>query len=760
MNDRQKRLWEYYKVHEAAPPYNQDLLRDVAMMHALETPDRNIAELRAATVLELTRITPFVLEDDALITGHFMCMIWMAGAENRDATKDAEILRKYGIELSPTEVRRRRETAFAFGGRPATGPGSFSSEMTSGFQSMTPSGQWVSYPIWGLGHIENHSVRGYAKLLAMGFGGLKREVESAMATLNPWSVDYVEHEAFYKSQLLMCDAGLTLGRRYAELARKRGDSLLEKNCLAVEEGAKSFREAVQLLWFGHVLTCAEDGINANSIGRLDQFLWPYYQRDVQAGNCSPELAHELMVDLAMKLYHPYDVQAITLGGAKPEDGTTACNELTGIILDATEDFGQLRDLSMRVTRDMPQEILEKAAKLVLRGGGIPFFFNDECFIPALSERGVELKDARDYSPIGCVELTIPGKANSRAVSGWFSMLKILGLTIHGGFDLFSKTQSPITCPKLEEYADFDEFYQTFLRNIDFYAHSMVYGMRRGELRQRNIGPQPCFSLLTEGCLEKGRDITARGAKYNWHSICLMGVPNVADSLFALRKLVFEEKSVSPAELRKALAEDFADNEALRLKLLNGVPKYGNGVQEVDDLASQVANYFIDLMDECSEKDSGMFVHLFSFLHNVYAGMAVAATPDGRRAWEPFAYSLSAAPGRDRSGVTRMLESLAKLPHRKAAGGSAAIIDLHPDFFGDAEEAPKLLASIIRTAFFSLGVGQLQWNVVSAEKMIQAQNDPEHYGNLQVRVAGYSQMFKYIERNLQNHLIARHKHTSA
>ena len=755
MNNRQKALLERYKRHEAFPDYNQDLLRDVAMFRAQEVPLRTIAQLRAATVLELTRITPFELEDNAIIAGQYMNMRWQAGMEGRDEAKDAQILRKFGVDASPSEVRRRREAVFK--GRPATGPGDPSSEMAESATFHLPAG-WGINEFQGIGYVENHSVRGYARLLAKGFGGLMRDVQAVMDAQNKWSLGFVEHEAFYKSQLLVCEAGLTLGRRYAELAKSKGDAALADNCLSVEDGAKTFSQAVQLLWFGHLITCTEDGINANSIGRLDQLLWPYYEKDKAEGRCNPEQAKELMVDLAIKFYHDYDVQAITLGGSRPEDGKTACNELTAIILDATADFGELRDLSLRVTRDMPYEILEKAASLVLRGGGIPFFFNDECFIPALANRGIELEDARDYAPIGCVELTIPGKADSHAVSGWFNTLKILDLTIHGGYDLFKKQQSRVSCPKLEEYASFDDFFQAFWKNVVFFAHSMVYVMRRGEIQQRNDGPQPFFSLLTENCLEKGRDITARGAKYNWHSICLMGVPNVADSLYALKRFVFEEKSIDPAKLRASLADNFADEDFLRQQLLNGAQKYGNGCQEVDDIAACIAKDFIALMDEASEPESKMFVHLFSFYENVFAGTAVSATPDGRKSGTPFAYSLSAAPGQDKTGITRMLESLAQMPHKDAAGGSAAIIDLHPDFFGNADEAPRLLATLVKTAFFSLGVGQLQWNVVSAERMIQAQNDPERYGNLQVRVAGYSQKFKFIDRKLQDHLIARHKHT--
>ena len=336
---------------------------------------------------------------------------------------------------------------------------------------------------------------------------------------------------------------------------------------------------------------------------------------------------------------------------------------------------------------------------------------------------------------------------------------MLELTIHGGYDVFHKRQTFIHCKKLEEYGTFEEFYRAYTANMEYLAERMVYFCRRGEFSQREFGAQILFSLLTDDCVHNGREINDRGAHYNWHSICLMGIPNTADSMMVLKKEIFETHHWDAAEFRKMLEADFEGHETERLQLKNSIPKYGNGIQEVDDLAARLGRDFIAIMDRLSEPGSQFFVHLFSFLQNVYAGQKIAATPDGRHSGESFAYSLSAAPGNDKTGVTRMLESLGRQPHEEAAGGSAAIIDLHPSLFKNGVDGPKLLSELIRTAFFKLGVGQLQWNVVTAEDMQRAQDDPEHYGNLQVRVAGYSQMFKLIERNLQNHLIARHKHES-
>ncbi|MBP5638996.1 MAG: hypothetical protein J6X55_05940 [Victivallales bacterium] len=749
MNDRQRHLLDRYKAMNGAHSrLDISLTRDAAEWFALKDGILTQGECRAKTLLELTRLTPLELEDDSLLAGVHLQWIFNAGREDRDAVADAKALEALGCTMFPVELFKKRNV------QPHVFPNSHGGQPSEGFAN----GTWRDMnPFMGIGWMENHTVKGYDRLLAKGFGGLKADVQSAMNSRAPECSDYVRSESFYRALLAVCDAGFTLGKRYAELAKAAGNQELAKWCLSVENGAQSFGGAVQLLWFGHLLSCAEEGIiNANSIGRLDQLLIPFYRKDIANGSLTIEKAHELMVDFAIKLYQDYDVQATTIGGTAP-DGSCACNELTDIILNATEDFGHLRDLSFRIHPDTPAPLLEKACRMVAHGGGIPFFFNDTCFIHALNARGISLEDARNYSPIGCVELTIPGRAVSRAVSGWFSLLKVLELTIHGGYDVAKKHQTPLHCKKLEEYGSYDEFYRTFMDNVDIIARRMVYFCRKGEFRQREFGAQNMFSLLTDDCISKGREINDRGAHYNWHSICLMGVPNTADSLMALKQNVFTSGRFSAKDLRVMLENDFDGHETERLLLKKEVPKYGNGIAEVDDIAAELSRSFIAIMDRVSEPDSRFFVHLFSFLQNVHSGHGIGATPDGRHAGESFAYSLSAAPGCDLSGITRMLGSLSRQPHDEAAGGSAAIIDLHPNLLNDAENGPRLLADLIRTAFFKLGVGQLQWNVVTAEDMLRAQRDPEHFGTLQVRVAGYSQMFKLIDHDLQNHLISRHKH---
>ena len=618
-----------------------------------------------------------------------------------------------------------------------------------------------------LGWIENHSIRDYAKVLRLGFENIRLEVEARLAEADITDPDYGRQENFWSAALWVCDAGARLGRRYAELAGDLADACddveevgrLRRMAAACQrvpaQGARTLFEAVQALWLAHILTCGEDGINANSIGRLDQILQPYYEADVRAGRITRDGAVALMAELACKLYLEYDVQAITLGG-QDRAGDCAVNEMSWIILEATEQVGFVRDLSVRLAPDTPAPFVDRCAELVARGGGIPYFFNDSCFVDALADHGIDPVDARDYAPIGCIELTIPGKANPHAVSGWFSVAKCLELALFDGKDPRTGEQLGPRTGLLSDFTSYEQLLAAVRAQMAFFAKQLVYHVNRGELAQREGGPLPCWSVLTDDCIQRGRDITDGGAIYNYHSICLLGLANAADSLMALGKLVFEEGRVDAGELLAALRADFEGAEELRQVLLRGAPKYGNDVAEVDAIAAQLANEFIDLMDRArSPLDGRYVVHLFSFLLNIDFGRSLGATPDGRRAGEPVAYSCSAQQGRDELGATALLNSVAKLPHRRAAGATATIVDLDPKLIG-GPAGVKRLGQIIR-AGIRMGVGQMQFNVVSTERLEQARDCPERYGNIPVRVAGYSQMFRLLTPQLQDHVIARTKH---
>jgi len=619
----------------------------------------------------------------------------------------------------------------------------------------------------GGGWVENHSIRDYEKLIRVGFNAVRQEIEDEISRADPGCPDCADKHSFWLAALAICDAGVLLGERYAQhaadLAEQAGSAderrRLERMAHACRrvpaDGARTFAEAVQSLLLLHILTCGEDGINANSLGRLDQILYPYYAADLAAGRLDRAGALALMEELACKLYLEYDVQHITLGGVDA-DGETAVNELSYIILDATENVGFIRCISVRLSRTSPPEFVHRCCELMARGGGIPFVFNDDCFIPALTERGISLVDARNYAPIGCIELTVPGRANPHAASGWFNSLKCLELALFDGRDPRTGRQLGPNTGTVEAFNSFEDLFGAYCRQVEIFAQRMVNCCNCGELAQQAGGPLPCWSVMTDDCIKRGRDITDGGAVYNYHSVCFLGTANVADALMAMKKLMFEHKLIAPVDMLAALRADFEGYELLRQMILNDAPKYGNDIPEVDALAKRVADHFISVMDQKrAPHDGRYFVHLFSFAMNVPFGRDVGATPDGRRRDEPLAYSLSPHQGRDVEGVTAVLNSIAKLPHNRAAGATAAIVEIDPDLLSGPEGANRL-TQLTQTAV-AMGIGQLQWNVTTAERLIQAQEDPETYGNIAVRVAGYSQMFKLVPKDLQDHIIARTKH---
>jgi formate C-acetyltransferase len=741
-------------------------LRDVALWKAEQT-GRSRVQIRAAFLHELVGLARIGIGPGWSLAGEHLLADPGTHFAFQDVPETAPLKRIHELGPTQAEIEGVRDAVGAWCHRSSTcyalGEAFPDSDRARGSWGDTR----PDTVYWASGWMENHSIRDYARVLQIGFRGIRGEVERRLVEADIADPDFPRKENFWRAALHICDAGILLGQRYADLAADMAEEALDPDersrllqmanrCARVPaEGARTFHEAVQALWLAHILTCGEDGINANSIGRLDQILYPWYEADIAAGRLTPERARELMQELACKLYLDYDVQAITLGGVDAE-GKDAVNELSYLILQATRDVGFVRDVSVRLHRNSPPEFVDQAAEMIVQGGGIPFIFNDECFVTALHERGIALEDARNYAPIGCIELTVPGRANPHAVSGWLNSAKCLELALHDGRDPQSGTQLGPKTGSLTDMTSFEELYEAYCQQIGFFARQMVYHCNRGELTQRERGPLPCWSVLTDDCIERGRDITDGGAVYNYHSVCFVGTANTADSMMAIKRLVYEERQIDAADLLDALACDFRGYEALHRTLLKRAPKYGNDDPEVDSIARQVAEHFIALMDEMASPLNGRyFVHLFSFLNNIPFGKTVGAMPDGRQAGEPLAYSLSAHQGRDEKGVTAMLNSLARLPHDRAAGATAAIIEIDP-LLVEGEEGVRRMAQIIRSAM-EMHIGQLQWNVVTVDRLKAAQRDPERYGNIAVRVAGYSQMFKLIDKELQDHIIARTKH---
>jgi len=769
LNERLSRLREAVMARGGSwiKDYNP-FTQDVAVYRIPN--DFSIVQSRARKLREMAESAPIAIYNNWRLAGEHLIsgpgdMGNSYGSRSEDADKHAGRLAEFG--LCPEELPKIKEAV----NRWFTGREVFYAVGAHNSQSRRGHGYWgapgTDTVFWAGGWIENHSIRDYPKVLRLGFLGIKQEITDALANLEFADPDCVRKENFLRAALDVCEAALRLPVRYAELAdkmarqtpdaqEKRRLTAMAAACRRVPaQAAETLFEAAQALWFAHIITAGEDGINANSIGRLDQMLQPYYEKDIAAGRLTRQGAIEIMAELACKLYLDYDVQAITLSGTDAA-GSDATNEMSRIILEATRAVDFIRDISVRLHTHVPDDFLHLCAEMVIQGGGIPFFFNDHCFLPALISHGVRPEHAWDYAPIGCIELTIPGKANPHAVSGWINAAKWLELAIFNGQDPNSHVQLGPPTGMLTDFDTFEQFQAAYLRQMKHFTDNMVYMINRGELAQREKGPLPYWSVLTDDCIKRGRDITDGGALYNYHSICLLGTANTADSLMALKKLVFEEKRIAKEQLLQALRDNFVNQEGLQQMLLHAAPKYGNDKAEVDELAAWVDNQFIDLLDTYRSALGANFVaHLFSFRCNIEFGLALGATPDGRLLGQPIAYSLSAHQGRDEEGISAMLHSLSRLPHHRAGGASAAIVDLDPKLVQGRQGVIRL-KQILRTAL-EMNIGQLQMNVVTAERLRQAQAQPEKYGQIPVRVAGYSQKFNLLTPELQEHVIARTKH---
>ena len=597
---------------------------------------------------------------------------------------------------------------------------------------------------WGGVVTDNHTVIGYEQVLKLGFEGLLKKVGECEAANGGG--------AWYDAVGRVCRAACGIGGRYADLAgelakdekdtaqRGRLEHIAEV-CRRVPRGpAGSFHEAVQSLWFSHIINTWEDGINANSLGRLDQILYPYYKSDLERGVLTREEAFELLCCLWIKLYRDYDVQQSCVGGCDRE-GNDATNELSWLMLEVTQALDFIRCLSVRFSSTSDPAFVRRALEVVGHmQKGIPFFFNDEVMVPALVSKGIALEDARDYTQIGCVETVIPGKSNPHAVSAHANLLKAAEYAFKSG----------------KEFGTFADFKEEVFAQIETIVEA-AYLVSAAHIPHAGFNaPKPYKSLLTEGCLESGRDFNGFGATYDYYQMMLYGIPNLADSLAAVGELVFAQNKYSLQELAYQLENNWP-NEAMRLEFVNKAPKFGNDIPEADALASQIMDAACECLEAMSARHGYMFhAQPFTFLWMVDYGRKTEATPDGRHSGEILAYSVSPMQGRDKSGFTALVNSLSQLPTKKAPGTSSAIVELDPALFED-RNIGFIVDVMLEGA--KKGLCNLQFNTISADTLREAQKYPERHSNLAVRVSGFSQKFNLLDKTMQDHIIGRTKHKS-
>ena len=534
--------------------------------------------------------------------------------------------------------------------------------------------------------------------------------------------------------------------------------------------AQSFHEAVQSLWFLFVVLHMESNASSFSPGRMDQYLYPYYQKDLIEGKITKQDALEILECLWLKfnqiVYLRNQNSAkyfagfpigfnIALGGLD-EFGNDIYNELSLLCLKAQYHLGLPQpNLSVRLNKNSSHELMHEAIKVVAKGSGMPQFFNDEAIVHAMIEDlGIEKKDARNYAIVGCVELTTHGNNLGWSDAAMFNLNKALELTLNNGKCLLTNEKIGLDLGNLETYETFADLEAAFTKQIDYFIEAMMKAEIVVEKAHQNCLPSAFLSTVIDDCLENGLDVTCGGAKYNLSGIQMIQIANLADSLAAIKKLVYDEQMISKHELLESLKADFKGHEITQTMLLNKVPKYGNDVKWVDDLGAKWAGYFRKKMKEYRNYRGGLYhTGMYTVSAHVPMGENVGASPDGRNALTPLADGgMSPVYGRDMAGPTAVLKSVSRMNDSYTTNGGLLNMKFLPEFF-NSETGMMKFENFLR-AFVDLKIPHIQFNVVRRDDLLDAKIHPERHRSLTIRVAGYTAYFVELAGKLQDEIIER------
>jgi len=630
-------------------------------------------------------------------------------------------------------------------------------------------------------HNQGHILPNVEKWLREGIDSLRRKAVDKMKFY--LRTKDQKKSNFYKAVDISLRGASEFILRHATLAeskmlqargkeRKRLGGIM-RNCKYIaDKPPHSFYQAVQSLWFLFVMLHIESIGSSFSPGRLDQYLYPFYINDLQGGKITEKEALTIIEHLWLKFneivllrnaeeakyFAGFPIGFNIVLGGQNENGDDATNDLSYICLEASANLRMPQpNLSIRLHHRTPENFLRAVSRVISLGFGMPQLFNDEIIIPALLNRGVEPKDARNYAIIGCVELGIPGRSLGLSDAALFNLPRLLELVINSGKN-FSGSRE-IGGLKREERAL--DSYENSEENLDElmrdFIHHMVIGCNVVDQAHARLMPTPFLSSVVEDCMEKGMDVSQGGAKYNFTGPQAVGIANLADSLMAIREFVYQKREIALEELRQILSQNFEGRESLRQRLLNWSPKFGNDSDEVDEMARKWARRYCELIAEYrNPRGGGYQPGLYTVSAHVPLGLAVGATPDGRLAKEPLADGgLSPVRGRDRKGPTAVLKSVSKIDQLLASNGTLLNLKFHPTVF-EGEVSFEKFSQFLR-GFVQLRVMHVQFNIISADILREARRNPEAFRDLVVRVAGYSAYFVELDESLQEDIIARTEH---
>ena len=674
----------------------------------------------------------------------------------------------------------------------------------------------------GVGHV---TVK-YWEVLDIGFAGIKAKAEERLAKIGLADGEYQKKSRFLQAVIISCDAVVTYARRYAALALEESEKCADsrrkmellqiaQNCVNVpEKGAASFYEACQSFWFVQQLLQIESSGHSISPGRFDQYMYHYYKKDLDNGKLTREFAQELMDCIWVKLndlnkcrdaasaegFAGYSLFQNLIVGGQNSEGIDVTNDLSFMCIQSSMHvFLPQPSLSIRVWNGSPHELLIKAAELTRTGIGLPAYYNDEVIIPSLLSRGLTIEDARDYNIIGCVEPQKAGKTEGWHDAAFFNMCRPLELVFHNGRD--KGVQVGPQTGEVEDMKTFEEFYRAYKIQMDYAIKLLVNADNAIDMAHAERCPLPFLSSMVDDCMKSGKTVQEGGAVYNFTGPQGFGVANMADSLYAVKTLVYDEKKLTMKELKQALVtnygkglneEDIAAmtaevandmkaegkqvgaNEITAilksvvaavespevkaegdrvLAMIENVPKFGNDIPEVDAFARDVAYTYTKPLLQYHNPRGGQFqAGLYPVSANVPLGAQTGATPDGRLAYQPVADGVSPSAGKDVHGPTAAANSVSKLDHGIASNGTLFNQKFHPSALSGRRGLENFVGLI--QSYFDQKGSHMQFNVVSRETLLDAQEHPEQYKHLVVRVAGYSALFTSLSKSLQDDIIRR------
>ena len=638
-----------------------------------------------------------------------------------------------------------------------------------------------------------HIVVDYANVLKKGLRDFERRTREYKENLDLTETESISKYQFYKAVLIVIEAVKHFAGRYAALAREKAETAAEPRkselleiarvCDKVPyEPAETFHEAVQATWFIQLILQIESNGHSLSYGRFDQYVYPYLASDLEKGAITEDQAVELLTNLWIKTLtinkvrsqaHTFSsagspmYQNVTIGG-QTTDGKDAVNKLSFLIL---KSIGQTRlpqpNLTVRYHRNLNQAFMDEALEVLKLGTGMPAFNSDEVIIPSFLEKGVSKEDAYNYSAVGCVETAVPGKWGYRCTGmSYLNFPRILLMVMNNGIDVTSGKRFVKDYGNFRDMESFDELMAAWDKAIRELTRASVIVENAIDVASEKEVPDILCSALTQDCLGRGKTIKEGGAIYDFISGLQVGIADMADSLAAIKTLVFDRKEITKDQLMDALANDFAgeEGEAIRQKLIEGAPKYGNDDDAVDLLVVKAYESYIDEMKKYPNTRYGRgpiggirYAGTSSISANVGQGYGTMATPNGRHARQPLAEGCSPAHAMDKHGPTAVFKSVSKLPTHEITGGVLLNQKVTPALLASRENLKKL-ELMVRTFFDRLEGYHVQYNVVDRATLLDAQAHPEKHRDLIVRVAGYSAFFNVLSRQTQDDIIARTEQT--